>query len=302
MMSVIWAFLIYWLVIFVACFVVAEVGQDQLYDEVTPRVGLKVGSASFLIAAVLTTLRYFGVPASFESMFTTNIAWTLLQGIVWFGVFTLILQFHPWHALGLGIATMLLVSGLATMGVESILAPPSARTAAGRAFSPTRPFGNRFRRQGHLLKRRLRKRQNECVPEVRRGRNVRYITHQFSHVETLERARRWLAQAGIDPSRIETHAHGIPRISVAVEGAEAAEVQLVIDAAESSDPDGAPGIWDLARQKHIERQGVEQTAAPVTAAQSESFVVGWRPQDAEREITQTDTEIQLQRDFRDGKD
>jgi hypothetical protein len=137
MMSVIWAFLIYWLVIFVACFIVVEVGQDQLYDEVTPRVGLKVGSGSFLIAALLTALRYFGVPASFESMFTTNIAWTFLQGIVWFGVFTLILQFHPWHALGLGIATMLMVSGLATMGVESILAPPSPRSAAGRAFAPT---------------------------------------------------------------------------------------------------------------------------------------------------------------------
>jgi magnesium-transporting ATPase (P-type) len=136
MMSHIWAFLIYWLVIFVACFIVVEVGQDQLYDEVTPRAGLKVGSGSFLIAALLTALRYFEVPASFESMFTTNIAWTLLQGIVWFGVFTLILQFHPWHALGLGIATMLLVSGLATMGVESILAP-SPRTAAGRAFAPT---------------------------------------------------------------------------------------------------------------------------------------------------------------------
>ena len=54
-------------------------------------------------------------------MFTTNIAWTLLQGVVWFGVFTLILQFHPWHALGIGTATMLMVSGLATMGVESIL-------------------------------------------------------------------------------------------------------------------------------------------------------------------------------------
>jgi hypothetical protein len=137
MMSAIWAFLIYWLVIFVASFVVTEVGQDQLYDEVTPRVGLKVGSGSLLIALLLTALRYFGVPASFESMFTTNIAWTLLQGIVWFGVFTLILQFHPWHALGLGIATMLLVSGLATMGVESILAPSTARTAAGRPFAPT---------------------------------------------------------------------------------------------------------------------------------------------------------------------
>jgi hypothetical protein len=131
---------------------------------------------------------------------------------------------------------------------------------------------------------------------------VRYVTHQFSHVETLERARRWLVQAGIDPSRIEAHTHGIPRISVAVDGAEAAEVQFVIDVAESSDPDGSPGIWDLVRLHHMQRQGVEQSAGATTAAHSESFVVGWRPQDADLEITQIDTEVQLQKDFQEGKD
>ena len=129
-----------------------------------------------------------------------------------------------------------------------------------------------------------------------------YVTHQFSHVETLERARRWLIQAGINPSRIEAHTHGIPRISVAVDGAEAVEVQFVIDVAESSDPDGSPGIWDQARQQHIERQGVAQIATPATAAHAESFVVGWRPQDADSEVTQTDTNVQLQKDFQDGKD
>ena len=143
MMSIVWPLLIYWLVIFVACFVVVEIGQDQLYDEVTPHAGLKVTSGSLLIAAVLTALRYYGFPASFESMFTSNIAWTLLQGVVWFGVFTLILQFHPWHALGLGTATMLMVSGLATMGVESILARPAPTSAAAAA----RPFATKAVRQ-----------------------------------------------------------------------------------------------------------------------------------------------------------
>ena len=138
MLSLIWPLLIYWLVIFVACFVVVEVGQDQLYDEVTPRVGLKVAGGSLLIAALLTTLRAYGFAASFESMFTSNIAWTLLQGVVWFAVFTLIFQFHPWHALGLGVATMLMVSGLATMGVDSILAKPAATSAAARP-PPSQP-------------------------------------------------------------------------------------------------------------------------------------------------------------------
>jgi hypothetical protein len=111
MVTLIWTLLIYWLVLFVACFVVVEVGHDQLYDEVTPHAGLKVAGGSLLIALVLTILKAKGLPASYESMFTTNFAWTVLQGIVWFGVFTLIFQFHPWHGLGLGIATMLLVTG-----------------------------------------------------------------------------------------------------------------------------------------------------------------------------------------------
>ena len=128
----IWPFVIYWLVIFVACFVVVEIGQDQLYDQVTPHAGLKVLAGSLVIAALLSVLRAYGFAASFESMFTTNIGWTLLQGIVWFLVFTLILQFHPWHALGLGIATMLMISGLATMGVESLLAKPAATSRATR--------------------------------------------------------------------------------------------------------------------------------------------------------------------------
>jgi hypothetical protein len=139
MAAFIWPLLIYWLVMFVACFVVVEVGHDQLYDEVTPHAGLKVAGGSFLIALLLTALRAKGLAASYDSMFTTNIIWTLLQGIVWAGVFILIFQFHPWHGLGLGLATMLLVTGLATMGVESLLAKPTATTQATRATVPNQP-------------------------------------------------------------------------------------------------------------------------------------------------------------------
>jgi hypothetical protein len=135
-MATIWAFLIYWMVVFVGCYIVVEVGQDQLYDEVTPHVGLKVTGGSLILALLLTWLR-----PSYLTMFTTNFAWTVLQAIVWFGVFTLIFQFHPWHGLGLGLAAMLLVSGLATMGVESILTPTPAsanRPAASQVSKPVR--------------------------------------------------------------------------------------------------------------------------------------------------------------------
>ena len=140
----IWPLLIYWLVIFVACFVVVEFGHDQLYDEVTPHAGLKVTGGSLLIAILLTCAEVrWRTPASYESMFTSNIIWTVLQALVWFGVFTLIFQFHPWHALGLGIATMLLVTGLATMGVDSLLAKsPTNPKADARNSSPASRSGN----------------------------------------------------------------------------------------------------------------------------------------------------------------
>jgi hypothetical protein len=100
---------------------------------------LKVAGGSLLIAVLLAALRAKGLPASYELMFNTNIIWTLLQAIVWAGVFILIFQFHPWHGLGLALATMLLVTGLATMGVESLLAPTAPTTPAARAIVPNQP-------------------------------------------------------------------------------------------------------------------------------------------------------------------
>jgi hypothetical protein len=130
---------------------------------------------------------------------------------------------------------------------------------------------------------------------------VRNMTHQFAHLETLERARRWLVQAGIDPSRIEARTQGILSLAVAVEHGESAEVQRIIDAAESSDPDGNPGIWDVASQRHVYPQADTATVSPASGTHhSESFVVGWQPEDPARDVTQTDTE--LQKEYREGKD
>jgi hypothetical protein len=129
---------------------------------------------------------------------------------------------------------------------------------------------------------------------------VRNLTHQFAHIETLERARRWLVQAGIDPSRIEARTQGTLTLTVLLEPGESAEVQRVFDAAESSDPDGNPGIWDVASQRHVYPQANATTAAAGSVTHSESFVVGWRPLDPAREVSQTDTE--LQKIYRDGKD
>lgn len=118
MWTLFFTFVVYWVVAFVGCFTVVEIAQDALYDEATPHAGLKVTLAAILLALTMT---YFH--PSFETMFTANLGATAFQGIVWFLVFMFVLQFHPWHALGLGLLIMCLVSPLATMGVESMLSP-----------------------------------------------------------------------------------------------------------------------------------------------------------------------------------
>lgn len=141
--AIIWPLLIYWLAMFISCYTIVEVGQDFFYDEVTPHAGLKVAAGSLILAALLTWFR-----PSFDTMFTADLPWTVLQGIVWFGVFTLIFQFHPTHALAIGTVALLLIPGVATMGVDSMTKPTPtlapARTlqhskAVRRSLGPTAP-------------------------------------------------------------------------------------------------------------------------------------------------------------------
>ena len=50
---------------------------------------------------------------------------------------------------------------------------------------------------------------------------MRYVTREFAHMETLERAKRWLTEVGFHPSRIEVHTHGTLRLTIKVEAGQA---------------------------------------------------------------------------------
>jgi hypothetical protein len=130
--TVIWPLLISWLVLFVACYIVTEYAQNYLYDETTSYVGPKVAGATFIFAAMLVWTR-----TSFDTMVTSEIGKTVLQAIVWFGVFTLILRFQPLHAFSIGVLSMLLLAGLATLAHESLLQPASRGTP--RQIVPNKP-------------------------------------------------------------------------------------------------------------------------------------------------------------------
>lgn len=135
MWATVWPVLIYWVVFFVACLVAVETFQDWFYDEVVlKRSATVVALGALPLAALAAWLR-----PSFDTMFTTDIAWTLLQAIAWFAVFTLAFQFHPTHALMVGLGVMVLVTGLATLGVDS-LTKPSRTLAPVRATPNNQPI------------------------------------------------------------------------------------------------------------------------------------------------------------------
>lgn len=122
------AFALYWIILFVVCFAVVEYGQNYFYDEATPSAGLKVAAGSAILAALLTWTR-----TEFHTMFTADLLRTILLAIVAFGVFTLIFQFQPWHALPIGLVSVLLISGTATMAVQSFSDRNRPLASEGRA-------------------------------------------------------------------------------------------------------------------------------------------------------------------------
>lgn len=128
------------------------------------------------------------------------------------------------------------------------------------------------------------------------GLIVRYITHEFAHPETLDRAHRWLIQTGMDPSRIEVSHQGVPRLAVLATTGEAAVVELVVGAAVTSDAEGLPGFWGHGPHHRKDVHAPARPApAPAPSAASragrhgDSFMVRWQPIDLELEVARAST-------------
>lgn len=111
---------------------------------------------------------------------------------------------------------------------------------------------------------------------------MRYVTHHFANLDTLSRARRWLVQLGFDPGQIESHTDGVPRLALMVKPGQAEEVQLLINAAELTDPSGWPSFWDVAQQTHV-YPTLADAAEQARFHQSRSTAVGWHPPDSRAE-------------------
>ncbi len=105
-----------------------------------------------------------------------------------------------------------------------------------------------------------------------------YWTHHFSHLETLTRARRWLAQLGFTPDRMEVHTEGVPRMAFLVTPAQFAEVKMLINAVERSDPEGWPSFWELSAYAQHAPHSVAEPV-PLEADSTEDSAIGWHPLD-----------------------
>lgn len=126
-------FAVYWLLLFVACYLIVEFAQNYLYDQTTPRVGLKILGGSLLLALLLSFTQ-----SSFDTMFTSEIQYTALQALVWFLVFMFIFQFHPLHAAAIGLVAMVIISANATLAIDSLRASQRPRPELRAPSKPVR--------------------------------------------------------------------------------------------------------------------------------------------------------------------
>ncbi len=133
-MSLVWSFIIYYVIAFVVSYILVEYGQKYLYDEMPPYAALRVAGGSLFMAAVLTWTH-----SSFDTMFTADLYKTVALILVWIGVFVLILRFQPVHGALFATAAALLLPGLATIAVDGATAPPGpVRPAANTNRTPIR--------------------------------------------------------------------------------------------------------------------------------------------------------------------
>jgi hypothetical protein len=105
-----------------------------------------------------------------------------------------------------------------------------------------------------------------------------YYIHHFAHHETLRRACDWLGQLGFHPDMPRPGVAESPWLTLSVPASQLAEVELLVNAAENTDPLGWPSFWDEARRVHVgsELRSDESTPVEVRGA---SVAIGWHPID-----------------------
>lgn len=106
------------IIILAGVWFLAEVLQGAWYESIVPNLAARV----ILAAILLTALQLFS-HLRMETLLSDNLPMLITSGILWVGAFWAILQFAASHALGLGVAGMLVLTclaGLASDGVAGL--------------------------------------------------------------------------------------------------------------------------------------------------------------------------------------
>ena len=111
-----------------------------------------------------------------------------------------------------------------------------------------------------------------------------YYTHHFAHQETLRRACEWLGRFGFHPDARRTESAGPPTLSLLVARNRLAEVELLINAVEHTDPQGWPSFWD-----EVHAGWAPAGRAPASTEEGRDHprrgAIGWHPIDEGQALT-----------------
>jgi hypothetical protein len=102
------------------------------------------------------------------------------------------------------------------------------------------------------------------------------LTHHFGSVETLERARHWLTQNGIEIAKSESPEHDATRLVMRLDLAQVSAALALIDSVERSDAHGWPGFHERPTKLHA-HPAPSQKLAEEQASMKATSPIHWEP-------------------------
>jgi hypothetical protein len=96
------------------------------------------------------------------------------------------------------------------------------------------------------------------------------LTHHFGSVETLDRARHWLAHHGIEIAHSDSPEHDETRLVMRLELSQVSAALALIDSIERADSQGWPGFHDQPKTLRVHAAPSQQHAEELASMRATS--------------------------------